>query len=49
MNCRGCRAWDPMCRNHGGCEYCLKSRTYRTQKELEKIRFSRTDAENEKT
>lgn len=38
---------DPMCRNHGGCEYCLKGRTYRTQKEMEKIRFSRRDAEND--
>lgn len=38
---------DPMCRNHGGCEYCMKSRTYRTQKELEKCRFSRKDAESD--
>ena len=44
---RGCREWDPMCRNHGGCDYCLRSRTYRTQKETEKIRFSRKDAETE--
>ena len=35
---------DPMCRNHGGCAYCLKSRTYRTQKELAKCEFSRRDA-----
>ncbi len=30
---------DVTCRNHGGCLYCLRSRTYRTQKDLEKVRF----------
>ena len=43
------KATDTMCRNHGGCEYCMKNRTYRTQRELEKCRFSRIDAENAQT
>ncbi len=43
---RGVKAYDPMCCNHGGCERCLRSRTYRTQKELEKIRFGRREAES---
>jgi len=42
---RGCRAWDMTCRNHGSCMYCLKSRTYRTQKEMERIRFGMKDAD----
>lgn len=29
-------AADPNCRNHGGCERCLRSRTHHTQKELKK-------------
>ena len=41
----GTKAFDQTCRNHGACERCLRSRTYRTQKELEKCRFSRKDAE----
>lgn len=43
---RGVKAFDPECRNHGGCDRCLRSRTYRTQKELEKCRFSRREAES---
>ena len=42
----GNKAVDMMCRNHGGCEYCRRSRTYRTQKEIEKCRFSRIDADS---
>lgn len=41
-----CKAVDSECRNHGGCDHCLKNRTYRTQKELEKARFSRIDADS---
>ena len=41
---RGCRAWDPMCRNHGGCGCCLKNRLYRTTKQLDKCAFSLKDA-----
>ena len=43
----GCKSYDQTCRNHGGCERCLRQRTYRTQKELEKCRFSRKDAESD--
>ena len=46
---RGSKAVDPMCCNHGGCDYCLRSRTYRTQKEFERIRSSVRDAEQEST
>ena len=42
---RGSKAFDNTCRNHGACGWCLKSRTYRAQKEMEKMRFSRKDAE----
>lgn len=27
---------DPMCRNHGGCDWCLGNRMYQTKKEKEK-------------
>ena len=43
---RGTKAFDQTCRNHGACGWCLKTRTYRTRKELEKMRFSRRDAES---
>ena len=42
----GNKAVDMTCRNHGGCKICMQDRTYRTQKELEKCRFSRKDAES---
>jgi len=43
----GTKIVDQTCRNHGGCLRCLRDRTYRTQKELEKCRFSRKDAESD--
>lgn len=45
-SCRGTKQFDQSCRNHGACCRCLKARTYRTQKEQEKMRFSRRDAES---
>lgn len=44
---RGTKSFDQQCRNHGACTWCLHNRTFHTQKELEKIRFSRFDAETE--
>lgn len=29
---RGCQAFDPACRCHGGCLWCLGARMYRTEK-----------------
>ncbi len=37
---RGSKQYDPTCRNHGGCERCLRARIHHTQKEFEKSRFS---------
>lgn len=35
---RGSKSFDPMCRNHGGCEWCLSNRTIREQKEKERMK-----------
>ena len=33
----GSKAFDKTCRNHGGCDWCLGNRTYKYQKELNKM------------
>lgn len=33
----GSKIFDKTCRNHGGCDWCLGNRTYKYQKELNKI------------
>lgn len=29
---RGSKAFDPSCRNHGGCQWCMENRQYRQLK-----------------
>ena len=33
----GSKVFDKTCRNHGGCAWCLQNRTYKYQKELNKM------------
>lgn len=33
---RGGKSIDPMCRNHGGCDWCKENRQYSTNKRLQK-------------
>lgn len=35
----GGKAIDKMCRNHGGCEYCLGNRLYQTKKEKDRMKI----------
>lgn len=30
---RNSKEFDPMCRNHGGCPYCLNNRLYKFKKQ----------------
>lgn len=34
---RHAKAIDPMCRNYGGCDWCLENRTYKFKKKEIKI------------
>lgn len=40
---RGAKAFDPYCRNHGMCSYCLSNRMHQTNKELEKASYSQKE------
>lgn len=40
---RGAKAFDPYCRNHGPCSYCLSNRMYQANKELEKASYSQKE------
>ena len=32
----GCKAIDPSCRNHGGCDWCLRNRQYHYKRKEQK-------------
>lgn len=36
---RGGKSVDKQCRNHGGCEWCLKNRIYKYEKQKQKADF----------
>lgn len=41
---KGSKAFDSSCRNNGGCPWCLKNRTYRHDKELDKAKSKQNDS-----
>ena len=43
------KAVDPMCRNHGGCDWCEGNRMYQTKKEEQRLEASLKYYEQEDT
>lgn len=44
---RGSKAFDASCRNHGGCNWCLKNRIYKYDKKKEATRLKEEEFEQE--
>ena len=44
---RGCKSFDPACRNHGGCPYCEKGRQHNRTKAEQQAKAKLEEAKNE--